>query len=204
MQWWEKTVEYQFILDVGRIEKYRDFLAPLDSSLERAGDALFAKNNRWILIEFKKDRSCIERERSKFSNFDNLKRELGSGDDHHYIVYGSIDPDSSKFALSARTYFSGKHRKSLDEVFNSGLGIEQFSNYLRRFTPKTKSDSTSASGGLDIRDYSLVAGVSPNGSAIGCMTVTEYALTMGISLGMDLPPPPMGDIDRGIRRSISR
>ena len=52
MKWWEKTVEYYFIL---KCLGDSISIAPLDGHEERGGDAILSSKHRWILIEFKKD-----------------------------------------------------------------------------------------------------------------------------------------------------
>lgn len=39
VRWWEKTVEYKFLMSVASQKKL--FLAPLDGEHEQAGDAIF-------------------------------------------------------------------------------------------------------------------------------------------------------------------
>ncbi len=62
MKWWEKTVEYFFILNC-RANHMR--IAPLDGKEERAGDVLFSSDNNWVLIEFKRDMECLKSEEKK-------------------------------------------------------------------------------------------------------------------------------------------
>lgn len=38
MKWWEKTVEYKFVMEMANAKKL--FLSPLDGKEERAGDEL--------------------------------------------------------------------------------------------------------------------------------------------------------------------
>ena len=63
MKWWEKTVEYLFVVthfdeDV--------MLAPLDGNEERLADTIFSKDNKWVVIEFKRNEKCINEEKDKF------------------------------------------------------------------------------------------------------------------------------------------
>ena len=73
MKWWEKTVEYFFILNcVGNYMR----VAPLDGKEERAGDAIFSKSNNWVLIEFKKDKSSLVSEKGKFNDYSAAKQNF--------------------------------------------------------------------------------------------------------------------------------
>lgn len=40
MKWWEKTIEYKFVIDMANKGKF--VVAPLDGDEERAGDAIIS------------------------------------------------------------------------------------------------------------------------------------------------------------------
>jgi hypothetical protein len=71
IRWWEKTVEYEFVMSVSREQGL--FLAPLDGEHEKAGDAVFSSDNRWVLIEFKKDEASVRTEKGKFVLYDEAR-----------------------------------------------------------------------------------------------------------------------------------
>jgi hypothetical protein len=54
--WWEKTVEYQFVLATHLRRTSGALFSPFDGEHEQAGDAVFASpENRWVLVEFKRN-----------------------------------------------------------------------------------------------------------------------------------------------------
>jgi len=204
--WWEKTVEYLFVSLFPALGE--GFIAPLDGAHERAGDAIFANSDRWLLLEFKKDQSSVYREREKFDNYDEAAYALRALDRHHLLVYGFEESDGS-LGLTAMTYFSHTERGNREEVLASGCRPGEFWTYLEKFSSfkkHTSSHGGSSSGGFEAGDYSMVMGVSNDGQATGCTTVAEfqkfYQKSIGRSLGQThsraieiptptIPPPPI-------------
>ncbi|WP_285422953.1 hypothetical protein [Pseudomonas sp. efr-133-TYG-103a] len=161
--WWEKTVEYFFV------QKYVDlnmFIAPLDGDHEKAGDAIFANVNKWVLIEFKRDKSTIADEVGKFTNYESAKSALESIGSHHLIIYGVAE--NNNFLLRCRQYFSGKD-VAIEQALVSGATKDSFINYLRKFVEFKKTSKSGAGG------YSFVAGISRDGTVTKCMKVSEFA-----------------------------
>lgn len=106
MKWWEKTIEYKFVIDMANKGKF--VVAPLDGDEERAGDAIISAEYGWLLIEFKKDKKAIDDEKAKFNCYWAAEEELKGKDQHHLIIYGESNgklPDSLK--LVVKTYFGG-------------------------------------------------------------------------------------------------
>jgi hypothetical protein len=172
LKWWEKTVEYQFVLEVASLERL--FLAPLDGAQEAAGDSMFSADNRWVLIEFKKDYQSIVSEQKKFDTykFAQAQAELGKNDRHHLIVYGSSDRYQSnpKLTLNAQTYFSGLLvRGGTPTVISCGTDLDYFKTYVKRLVEFKKVVS---GGGLE---YSMVAGVATSGAIVECISLSEFA-----------------------------
>jgi hypothetical protein len=90
VQWWEKTVEYRFVLEIAA-KRNSVLLTPFDGNHEQAGDAMFADtSNRWLLIEFKREHRHLNTEFSKFNNYRAASLVLGSRDDHHHLVIKRI------------------------------------------------------------------------------------------------------------------
>lgn len=77
MKWWEKTVEYYFIRKFIPDEM---ILSPLDGEQEKAGDAFLSNNERWIILEFKKDFESLVSEKKKYKNYDAARNELSPND----------------------------------------------------------------------------------------------------------------------------
>ncbi|WP_457570078.1 hypothetical protein [Desulfurobacterium sp.] len=172
MKWWEKTVEYYFV------RKYLtdSAIAPLDGKAEFAGDALFVRKGKLVLIEFKRDESSISQEKRKFCNFEEAKRVLQDKDDHHYIIFGAFNKN---FTIYAQTYFSNK-KMEIEEALKRGVDPEKFNEYLMKllkFKNKNKNqggNSGSGSGSIMPENYSIVAVVNSNGNIVSCMSLSEY------------------------------
>ena len=165
LKWWEKTIEYKFILLCAREKLLK--LAPLDGNEEKAGDTLISNNNKWIIIEFKKDQYSINTEIDKFINFDKAKKDLENKDQHHFIVYGSINVESNtKLKLQCITYFSGREQRNIKEMLSKGKDKSEFKTYLAKLISYKKSNKGTASSGngnLDVENYALVAAVDTDG-----------------------------------------
>lgn len=82
------------------------FIAPLDGNQEKGGDAIFANESSWILIEFKRNKESIGSEIKKFTNFSEAKKTLEPKGKHHLIIYGLEDND--ELHLNSQEYFSGE------------------------------------------------------------------------------------------------
>jgi hypothetical protein len=135
MKWWEKTVEYIFVLSAVRDHKM--FVAPLDGIEELAGDAIFCSKNKWILIEFKKDKASISDEKLKFEvlYFDKAKIALKDKDAHHFIVYGKAgllaqSHQHSHIELCFQTYFSKTIKVTIGDMLQCGADLISFIDYV--------------------------------------------------------------------------
>lgn len=172
IKWWEKTVEYQFVMLVARAKKL--FLSPLDGVVERAGDAILSAENRWILIEFKKDISSISDEKTKFIQYEQAKAALSSFDSHHHIIYGRESKKAAnRLQLCSQTYFSGVS-SNLTGILKSGAEFEFFANYLKQFTEFKKRPGGGGGSGIDMSDYALVAGVNADNNIVECLSLAEF------------------------------
>lgn len=167
MKWWEKTIEYYFVL------KHVDLnvlVSPLDGKEEKLGDTIIAENNKWVLIEFKRNESSLSSEMEKFDDYDEARSKLSDKDDHHYLVYGELN---GNFYLNCKTYFSAKNRDSIESALKTGIDKHAFAEYVEEFTGFKKT-SNGGGGGLELTDYSLVACVNDNGSIVECMSISDY------------------------------
>ena len=185
MKWWEKTVEYKFIKEHIDLDS---FVAPLDGNEEKAGDAIFGKNENFILIEFKKDKNSIKDEQKKFSDFTSAKNILSENDKHHILIYGEIN--NQDLILNAQTYFSEKIIK-LSKEFSNGKTLKEFKKYLDTFLKFKKGSKTEGGAG----SYGLVAGVTQDGSITKCLTLEEFSTEMSLNLNIEKqnniePPAP--------------
>ena len=176
MKWWEKTVEYKFIKEYIDLDS---FIAPLDGNEEKAGDAIFGKNENFILIEFKKDKNSIKDEQKKFSNFNLAKSNLSKNDEHHILIYAEIN--NKDLILNAKTYFSEKIIE-LNKKFSNGKTLKEFKIYLDLFLEFKKGSKIEGGAG----SYGLVAGVTQEGGITKCLTLEEFSTEMNLNLNIEI------------------
>jgi len=184
-KWWEKTVEYLFVAEATRSEKL-SFLAPLDGAEERASDAIFSSDNRWLLIEFKRDLNSINDERKKFVRFADAKAALSSRSAHHHLIFGHIhDNQTSTLALDTATYFGGKATPlDLKAFLCSGVEITEFREYITTFT-SFKRSAKGSDGGVVWDSLAAVVGVSSSsGQITRCMSLDNFALEHNLELNI--------------------
>ncbi|WP_456090436.1 hypothetical protein [Neisseria sp.] len=161
--WWEKTVEYQFV-----INNHREFqfVAPLDGNHEKqTSDTILGQDNKFILIEFKRDGNSQTAEFNKFKKVTNEKNnaeileEIKSIKNHqcHFLVYAQLDEEKNRLELFHKEYLSylGKNGNSLtyDEMINKGISLKEFHEYLEKIgqlrvenTDNDTNTSTSSGG----------------------------------------------------------
>lgn len=178
LRWWEKTVEYQFVLLVAQARKL--FLAPLDGAQERMGDAVLSTENRWVLIEFKKNATAIATEKEKFVSYQDAYDALSSSDAHHHIIYGQESKESiQRLQLCSQTYFSGG-RHDLAEILSSGIEYGEFKKYVEQYTEFKKAPKGESEGGVTMDDLALVAGVNTDNNIAECLSLTEFQRELGL------------------------
>lgn len=171
--WWEKTVEYNFILSLHRCG-LMDFAAPLSGKHERsAGDGIFGKDNKLVLIEFKRDRREIATERTLFHNYDAAKELLGEHF-HHWIVYGLIN-DLHAFSTIGQKYFDAQFEINIHDIPGTGVCHEDFMEYLTVLSQLKYPDGRSDGGHVSPESMSLVLGVTAEGKITGTCSLHEYA-----------------------------
>ena len=166
--WWEKTVEYFFVQKYVTLEM---FIAPLDGKQEKAGDAIFANESSWVLIEFKRDKESIASEAEKFKNYPAAKKTLELIGTHHLIIFGESNGD--QLSLKSQEYFSGKE-VNIDQALWAGVEKKKFLEYLHKFI-YLKKQAKSGTGG-----YSFVAGVSSDGKVTKCMKLSEFSQALNL------------------------
>ncbi|MCQ9617276.1 hypothetical protein L1889_11730 [Paenalcaligenes niemegkensis] len=168
--WWEKTVEYRFILDAAST-KDLDFAAPLSGIPERCGDGIFAKNSKIILIEFKCSKNELTSEFEKFgSNYNEAKQTLNDIDGHHFLVYGVCN--DGKLDLHAQTYFSSKSSNAMD-VFEHGVKPEVFKIYIEEFLRFKKPDGRST-GAMSFDSMASIFGLSSDEKTCTSISFSDY------------------------------
>lgn len=165
MIWWEKTVEYRFVIDYMSAES---FALPFDGNHERLGDAIFSSDDKWILVEFKRSEKEIDSERKKFNDYNLAEEKLSGRDWFHFLVYG--ERHDSELLLDACNYFS-KQRIEVSEIMNSGTDDPgEFYKYLVALYEE-KADNVASSGEVE---YGFVLGVQRDGSISHSISVVDY------------------------------
>ena len=182
LKWWEKTVEYKFVALVAQENKL--FLAPLADKHERAGDAIFSTKNKWLLIEFKKDKGCVNSEKAKFVDYEAASKTLSSRDNHHHIVYGQEHEKHLK--LICRTYFSSIFYDRLIDLLATGIEFDSFKSYIVEFTAFKKLPADQGGGGeLSLDEFAMVAGVNNEGNIVECISLSEFKRELKLELVQD-------------------
>lgn len=187
--WWEKTVEYTFVIALAS-RGLLDFAAPIAGRIERStGDGVFGKDNKLILIEFKRDKSEIESEKSIFNDYDKAAAELNKYD-HHWIVYGGLSKEGG-LSLGNQKYFDPHTRlPDLTKIITKGVSHSTFMKYLQKLQEFRIPDARGSGGaGLAVHEpiekVLTVMGVSNDGKLIGSMSLEQYHLEL-----QPTPPAP--------------
>lgn len=188
MLFWEKSVEYYF---VKKFVPDEAIIAPLDGNHERAGDAIFGIAERFLIIEFKRDKTCLTSERRKFRDFDATAIKLRGDDYHHFLIYH--DPDCGTYPIVAQTYFSGFLLEDIGRIHRYGIDFHDFNEYLVQFLNYKIGGGTSSGA----EGFAMVAGVTSTGDMTAIVTLEDYVLTMAPGLAPALgmsdnlePEPP--------------
>jgi len=170
--WWEKTVEYAFVVAASQEGKF-DFAAPFAGRHERlAADAMFAKASKFVLVEFKRNKDEIPTEKSLFHCYEDAKTKLANYY-HHNIVFAIISEGTLQ--LAAQTYFSAKPCGSALDCLSSGVDESTFLTYLGLLAELKKEDGRSSSGHISPEALSTVMGITENGKIVDARPLYEYA-----------------------------
>lgn len=168
--WWEKTVEYKFILDAERNIGLQ-FAAPLSGIQERAGDGVFSSDSRIVLIEFKRTQNDLDTEHNKFKNYEEAAREMTGSDTHHFLVYGSHEKSDEELCLHACNYFSRNKIDTVLNILNNGVESSVFQEYLTKLVEFKKVDERS-SGTVAPESVASAIGVSSKG--VSAISLSDY------------------------------
>ncbi|MBW4036629.1 MAG: hypothetical protein HIU90_14270 [Proteobacteria bacterium] len=178
LKWWEKTVEYKFVVDA----KNFDFAAPLDGNHEAAGDLLSGFSGKLFIIEFKKDMSSCKDELKKFESevIDQNKDKFSKN--FHFLIYGEENTNGKSIDLYFDGYFylfKPKNKKSSKwnaNIFHEcevGIhkdNIQEFDEYIEWLIKIKKNKKGEGSGNgsfskLGFDEYTNVVGISSDGKA---------------------------------------
>lgn len=183
--WWEKTIEYKFIMDSSRLRRL-EFAAPLSGIQERAADGIFAKDAKIVLIEFKRSAAELDSEKTKFKNYEIAEKALNKCDGHHFLVYGSSEKQEAELKLHAQTFFSRAPIESIFGLLDCGIEPAAFEKYLIQLI-KCKKDDRRSSGKVGPESFACVIGVSENGAS--AISFSEYC-RRSLTLNQMLNPAP--------------
>lgn len=198
MKFWEKTVEYAFVLQTKDI----DFVAPLAGLEEHAaGDAVFGKDERLSLVEFKVDKDALSSEKSLFKNYDFACETMRSRDFHHFLVFADQTPKVGERlpTLVIQTYFSCRPVLSAKAAFQKGVSPELFRKYIGDLFELKMADGRSSGGQINPLALANVVGVAPNGKT-STVTLYDYAVRMF----PELIPQPAVEVAKKIKAKLGQ
>jgi len=176
--WWEKTVEYAFVIRLAQNRKL-DFAAPIAGRHERSsGDGIFGKDSKLVLVEFKKDASEIDAEKTIFNNYAAAAAELNIYN-HHWIVYGGITEDEQLFLENQKYFDPDKYHPDITDIMTTGVTHAEFMCYLEKLQSYRKPDARGSGGHKNATHVSAesmltVLGVSNTGKLIGSLSLEQY------------------------------
>lgn len=175
-EFWEKTVEYSFVIAASGAQKL-DLALPLSGKPERAaGDAIFGSKARLVLVEFKRSKSQLTSEQAIFSDYERARDALAPRDSHHHFVYPDWRPrPAESLKLVAETYFSRVACAAAIDCLARGIEPVAFRDYLDDLFSWKIPDGRSSGGQLDSLALAQVLGVSTQGSLLEAMTLQDYA-----------------------------
>lgn len=196
--WWEKTVEYLFVVTY---LNRKVLMAPLDGDYEAGGDLVANRDDKWVLIEFKRNAGVIDSEIQKFAepsvdSFNNAKAVLGDSDGHHLLIFGEHGHDEP-IELKALSYF---RRQPVAPRLALGCGVnqEEFNSYLADFLFFKFGEEEETKGGRSL-NYSTVVAVNTEGQVTHCEGLANYCERL--NLGPDLSPDPTPTSTHGYEMS---
>lgn len=172
--WWEKTVEYSFVLEADRTAGLK-FAAPLSGVQEKAGDAVFSADSKIILVEFKRSIDELDSEHDKFTEYKTAVDALWERDNHHFLVYGSstVSGVEVKLSLHACRYFSRIENDNALEILQCGISETEFRAYLADLLTYKKVDGRS-SGTVGPESVAAAVGISSSTSSCSSISLSEY------------------------------
>ncbi|MDU4943559.1 MAG: hypothetical protein E6X23_18800 [Mixta calida] len=172
VKWWEKTVEYNFVL-AAKDEFGLNLLAPFDGNVESIGDAVVGADSKFFIIEFKRTLSDFKSETDKYINGDHSLKEARihlsqlETSKYHYVIAGEYNNEAKKLRLNIRRYFNVDEEIILNshEYFDGGMSIDELNIYtelLTAFKNRDDSDDDSGSSGSGGMSHSSVLAVDTN------------------------------------------
>lgn len=176
VEFWEKTVEYAFVIAASNNKKL-DFALPLSGKPERAaGDAIFGLGALLVLVEFKRGKTQVESEKSLFKEYEKARQVLSNFDSHHFVVYPDChgQPNNS-LNLFSETYFSRVGCKDPLDCLAAGKDPRKFRSYLDVLFSLKIPDGRASGGQIGAHELAQVIGVSAEGELLEVVSLQDYA-----------------------------
>lgn len=151
--WWEKTVEYKFILSAK--EKFGiNILSPLDGDAETIADTIAKIGKKHFIIEFKRRPGDFAAEYNKFAlnkrGYLLAKKTFitDPSSKSHFIIAGRRGQSGKLLTLCFMNYFSVPVKLPDNQVFQTGMDKSELITYTEKFTAaKLFGSNTSADDG---------------------------------------------------------
>lgn len=171
MKWWEKTVEYTFVLEAAQKGVFNLFM-PLDGDVESIGDTVVCKDSKYFILEFKKTLSDLSGEFKKYEGgkvgFSKAANELKNMPAYqaHFLIGGKIGT-KKHLEIQVSHYFEHAITDGiLSNTFQKGASLKEMQEYSEKLTTLkslgTEIDTNgSSSGGFH---YESVLAISMSGN----------------------------------------
>lgn len=205
--WFEKTVEYRFVLDILDREAVA---SPLDGHAETWwGDLIDSRNAQFRLIEFKIAETAVKTELAKYLPkgvprpdvhytryiTQTLRNPLFSlpGAQGHWLVFGDMDAKAwverrgQALTLKARSYCDSESSKSFaleNDAQMARVSAAELHPYLIALRKLRAVSGASTSGGMVL---ATVGGASSMWTTQEFLTITER--TLGLTQTLDAGEP---------------
>ncbi|EHI9302737.1 hypothetical protein MDT46_004195 [Vibrio vulnificus] len=186
MKWWEKTVEYSFVLQASN-EGVFNLFAPLDGDVETIGDTVVCRDSTYFILEFKKSLSDLRSEHKKYVNgiigFLSADEELKDMPAYqaHFLIGGKFDESSQMLSLEIRQYFSKNNIVGgLGQIFQQGVSLTEMQNYaekLSKLKVTDKDGEESSSGGNVYKSVLAISNSSKTATLIPLHYFKGFQLT---------------------------
>jgi len=165
MKWWEKTVEYTFVMRAVQ-KKIFDLLLPLDGDVESIGDTVVCKDSEFFIIEFKKSLSDLSGEYSKYTNeksgyllaAEAMKQNPSSR--AHFLIGGKAVEGKKYLSIEIIRYFETENDNPTDDIaviLEKGITLEQLQEYTKEITSWKKSEDSEGTSSGDFAYQSVLA-----------------------------------------------
>lgn len=200
-KWWEKTVEYQFILDN---HKNINLIAPLAGNEEKVfSDTIISTDSKFILIEFKTDNKSQSSEFCKFNSYkkwehkdlfikdsnipkskDDAKKEIIDSikniqnNNCHFLIYAELPENVKKLNLIYQNYVDYLENntifvKTFDDMKGKSVSLKDFNAYLDEFK-KLRNITIKKNGEVSTTGSVSFSDILILDTKGNCFTISEF------------------------------